>query len=180
MQQRGFGGFSYQHIATELGLRSAAIHYHFPAKDDLGIALVRRHRDRFRDWTAERDRLDPWERLQAYFQIYVDYLEAGEMCLCPLGVLSAEFGTLSESMQCEARLLMQEIGGWLVATLDAGRRNSVLRFDGDAFDKAIVVGAVLQGGLQIARLAGPQRFRQLLGQLALELTGRKPESGPLP
>lgn len=181
MQQRGFGGFSYQHIAAQLGVRTAAIHYHFPSKDDLGVALVRRFRERFRDWACEVEQhCDAWQRLEAYFQTYLDHLEAAQCQLCPGGVLGAEFGTLSESMQVEARLLMREIYSWMVATLEEGRRDGVLRFDGDPYDKGMVVGAALQGGLQIARVSGPQRFRQLLGQLALELTGRKPDSGPLP
>lgn len=181
MQRRGFNGFSYQHIATQLGLRTAAIHYHFPAKDDLGVALVRRYRESFQNWVRELEfDADAWTRLQAYFRTYLEHLESDEGRLCPGGVLGAEFGTLSDTMRVEARLLMREIYAWLVLTLEEGRREGKLRFQGDAYDKAVEVGAALQGGLQIARLAGAQRFRQLLGQLELELTGRKPQIGPLP
>jgi TetR/AcrR family transcriptional repressor of nem operon len=179
--QRGFNGFSYQHIATQLGLRTAAIHYHFAGKDDLGIALVRRYRDSFDGWVRQLAfEGRAWQRLQAYFATYVQHLETDDGRLCPGGVLGAEFGMLSDAMRFEARLLMREIYAWLVLTLEEGRRDGSLRFDGDAYDKAVVIGAALQGGLQIARLAGAQRFRQLLGQLELELTGRKPDSGPLP
>lgn len=181
LQRRGFNGFSYQHIATQLGLRTAAIHYHFPTKDDLGVALVRRYRESFQNWVRELEfDADAWTRLQAYFRIYLEHLETDEGRLCPGGVLGAEFGTLSDTMRVEARLLMREIYAWLVLTLEEGRREGKLRFQGDAYDKAVEVGAALQGGLQIARLAGAQRFRQLLGQLELELTGHKPQTGPLP
>ena len=178
---RGFNGFSYQHIAAQLGVRSAAIHYHFPSKDDLGLALVRRYRDGFEQWVRQLDfEARAWHRLQAYFATYVAHLETEDGRLCPGGMLGAEFGMLSDAMRFEARLLMREIYAWLVLTLEEGRRDGSLRFDGDAYDKAVVLGAALQGGLQIARLAGAQRFRQLLDQLELELTGRKPDSGPLP
>jgi TetR/AcrR family transcriptional repressor of nem operon len=181
LQRRGFNGFSYQHIATQLGLRTAAIHYHFPAKDDLGLALVRRYRDSFQAWIRGQEFAgDPWTRLRAYFGTYLEHLESDEGRLCPGGVLGAEFGTLSDTMRLEARLLMREIYAWLVLTLEEGRRAGVLRYDGDAYDKAVEVGAALQGGLQIARLAGAARFRQLLGQLELELTGRRPDNGPMP
>ena len=36
LQRRGYNAFSYHHIAVQLGIRNAAIHYHFPAKEDLG------------------------------------------------------------------------------------------------------------------------------------------------
>lgn len=182
LQQRGFNGFSYQHIAAELGIRTAAVHYHFPAKDDLGVALVRRYRESFQCWVRRLPlELSGWARLQAYFSTYRQHLDAGESGrLCPGGVFGADFGVLSDEMRVEARVLMRDTYAWLVMTLEEGRRERSLRFDGDAYDKAIIVGAALQGGLQIARLAGAHRFRQLLAQLELELTGRKPDSGPLP
>lgn len=181
LQQRGFNGFSYQHIAAELGLRTAAIHYHFPAKDDLGVALVRRYRDNFQNWARDQQFSGSgWTRLQAYLGTYLCHLEFEEGRLCPGGVFGSDFGVLSDDMRVEARMLMRETYGWLVLTLEEGRRDGSLRFEGDAYDKALVVGAALQGGLQIARLSGAQRFRQLLNQLEFELTGCKPDGGPLP
>jgi len=40
IQTRGYSAFSYQDIADSLGIRKASIHYHFPSKTDLGIAVV--------------------------------------------------------------------------------------------------------------------------------------------
>ncbi|MFC7669875.1 TetR/AcrR family transcriptional regulator [Hymenobacter humi] len=48
--ERGFNAFSYQHIARKLGVKPAAIHYHFPSKDDLGTAIVARQLRRLRKW----------------------------------------------------------------------------------------------------------------------------------
>lgn len=183
LQRRGYSGFAYQHIAVQLGIRNAAIHYHFPAKEDLGIALVKRYRARFHEWIGGlSDTLDPWARLQAYFGTYADHLEVEGCRLCPGGALAAEFGTLPEAMRDEARLLMREIHAWLAQTLDQGRREAALQFNGDALDKAMEIGAALQGGLQIARLAGTERFHQLLDQLALELgqARTRPGRGSLP
>ncbi|XLM19461.1 TetR/AcrR family transcriptional regulator, partial [Chromobacterium piscinae] len=51
---RGFNGFSYQHISSELGVRNAAIHYHFPKKNDLGVALIQRYRRRFQRFIEQQ------------------------------------------------------------------------------------------------------------------------------
>ncbi|MGQ0586811.1 MAG: TetR/AcrR family transcriptional regulator [Gammaproteobacteria bacterium] len=172
LQRRGYNAFSYHHIAVQLGVRNAAIHYHFPAKEDLGVALVRRYQERFRDWIKTTDGVDCcWKRLQAYFQTYLDFLQADCKC-CPGGVLGTEFHAIPEAMQEQARTLMREIYEWLVKTLEAGRGQGSLSFSGRPEDKAIEIGAALQGGLQIARMAGPERFHQVLAQLSLELTGR--------
>lgn len=174
LQRRGYSGFAYQHIAVQLGIRNAAIHYHFPAKEDLGIALIRRYRERFAAWVEGLSpTLDGWSRLQAYFGTYRSYLAprgADDDCrLCPGGALAAEFCALPEPMRLEARLLMRDLQEWLRRTLDTGRRDGALQFNGDALDKAVEIAAALQGGIQIARVAGAERFAQLLDQLSLEL-----------
>jgi TetR/AcrR family transcriptional repressor of nem operon len=46
MQRGGFGGFSFREIATDVGVKSSSIHYHFPTKDDLATAVVRRWGER--------------------------------------------------------------------------------------------------------------------------------------
>jgi TetR/AcrR family transcriptional repressor of nem operon len=43
VQTRGFNGFSYADVATELGVTKASLHYHFPGKAELGEALVARY-----------------------------------------------------------------------------------------------------------------------------------------
>ncbi|MES0874231.1 TetR/AcrR family transcriptional regulator [Sinimarinibacterium thermocellulolyticum] len=187
LQRRGYGGFAYQHIAVQLGIRNAAIHYHFPAKEDLGVALVRRYRERFAQWVAALPaQLDAWSRLQAYFSTYRAYLaerkSSDDCLLCPGGALAAEFCTLPEPMRLEIRLLMRDVQDWLCATLEQGRRDGELHFEGDALDKAVEIGAALQGGLQIARMSGAARFYRLLDQLALELNPLRVEAagGSLP
>lgn len=172
LQRRGYHAFSYHHIAVQLGVRNAAIHYHFPSKEDLGAALVRRYQERFAGWALEQERVESaWDRLQAYFKTYVDFLEADCRC-CPGGVLGAEFEALPDAMREQSRLLMRQVYEWLIRTLELGQRQGSLRYVGRAEDKAVEIGAALQGGLQIARLAGPERFHQLLAQLGLELAGR--------
>jgi len=180
LQRRGYNGFSYHHIAVQLGVRNAAIHYHFRSKEDLGVTLIKRYQQRFRDWKAVHDGMDAWTRLRAYFQTYIDFLEAGRKC-CPGGVLGTEFHAIPEPMREQARALMRETYEWLVETLEHGRAQGSLAFTGRVEDKAIEIGAALQGGLQIARLAGPERFHQVLTQLSLDLTGGKPtEAAPHP
>ena len=42
MQQGGFGGFSFREIAADVGIKSSSVHYHFPTKEDLAAAVIRR------------------------------------------------------------------------------------------------------------------------------------------
>ena len=51
--ERGFNGFSYKDISTPMGIKNAAIHYHFATKEDLGVALFDRYRDVLRERTTD-------------------------------------------------------------------------------------------------------------------------------
>lgn len=173
-QRRGYNAFSYHHIAVQLGIRNAAIHYHFPGKEDLGVEMIRRYRERFAHWFAVvNEQASGGRRLNSYLQLYLDYL-ADECKVCPSGILGAEFHSIPEPMRAEAQGLMGEIHEWLTGTLALAQQQQELCFSGDADSKAVQLGASLQGGLQVARIAGPERFYQLLQQLRLEL-GLEPQ-----
>ena len=42
MQLGGFGGFSFRELAADVGVKSSSVHYHFPTKEALAAAVVRR------------------------------------------------------------------------------------------------------------------------------------------
>ena len=42
MQQAGFSGFSFREIAADVGIKSSSVHYHFPTKEELAAAVIRR------------------------------------------------------------------------------------------------------------------------------------------
>jgi TetR/AcrR family transcriptional regulator, transcriptional repressor for nem operon len=58
MQAGGFGGFSFREIADDVGIKSSSVHYHFPTKEDLAAAVIRRwaeHTSELIDKELERD-----------------------------------------------------------------------------------------------------------------------------
>lgn len=162
LQRRGFGGFSYQHIALRLGVRNAAIHYHFPAKSDLGVALIARYRESFAWWIRQMEcqRLDPAARLTAFLGLEERY-RSGEK-VCPLGVICVEYEGVSDDMRREAAALAADLEDWLTSVLEEGDRQGVLNTGGNARRRALGLLALLQGGLQLSRLRGPQAFSAVL------------------
>src|SRR6186997_2492680 len=99
VQLRGFNGFSYADVASELKVTKASLHYHFPGKAELGEALVERYAARFADALSAIDRRggDAPAKLEAYADIYAEVLRDRRMCLC--GMLAAEYETLPEPMR---------------------------------------------------------------------------------
>jgi len=165
IQDRGFNGFSYAYIAAELGVKNAAIHYHFPTKEALACAVVQRYRDRFQLWVnnARVKDLSPQEKLDWFFSIYTN-MRADHDKVCLVGSLEAEFNSIPELVQQETKSMNGELLSWLQSTLSEGREAGVFGFSGDPAGKAALVLSSLQGALQMARALGPQKFYVVVEQ----------------
>lgn len=172
MLERGFNGFSYQHISSALGMKNAAIHYHYPSKTDLGVALVARYRRRFQRAVAQLDATaqDPWVKLEWYFDVLSELYGNTER-LCPTGMLSAELATLPEPMRQAANEFVAELYDWCVRVLKDGVQSGHFRFAGACEDKAAMLLATLQGALQLARFQ-PDWLDAIKKQARLDLGAR--------
>ncbi|SMF49590.1 TetR/AcrR family transcriptional regulator [Pseudogulbenkiania subflava] len=164
---RGFNAFSYQHISSALGVRNAAVHYHFPRKTDLGVALVQRYRRRFARFMEAHASLDPLQQLEGYFELTDAYFQQDEQ-ICPSGILTTEYHTLPEEIQLEANAFITEMRDWAKTIARRGRDERVMTYPGTPEAMGEVMFAALQGGLQLARIdAGildtiKQQIRDLL------------------
>ena len=170
VQTRGFNGFSYADIAQALEVTKASLHYHFPAKADLGARLIERYE---RNFAAALEAIDleakrPRDKLRRYVAIYEGVLQQDRMCLC--GMLAAEFGTLPGAMRAEMRRFFDENERWLAGVLQQGKRDKTLRFTGPAVEVARALLDTLEGAMMIARTYGDVgRFRSVSERLLKEM-----------
>ena len=170
LQEKGFNGFSYAHIASELGVKNAAIHYHFPTKEALGCEVVKRYRDRFQLWinNSRVKDLSPERKLDWFFSIYTNMrADKGKVCL--VGSMEAEFNSIPDALQSEVEALHKELLAWLQVTLAEGRDAGVFKFNGEPANKAALILSSLQGALQMARALGTKKFRDVVEQHKLDL-----------
>jgi TetR/AcrR family transcriptional regulator, transcriptional repressor for nem operon len=165
LQDMGLNGFSYAHIAKELDVKNAAIHYHFPSKEALACAVIQRYRDRFQLWinNARIKDLSPQEKLDWFFSIYTNTrADNGKVCLA--GSLETEFNSLPASLREQTEALTRELLAWLQATLIEGRETGVFHFSGNPASKAALILSSLQGALQMARALGTDKFHAVVQQ----------------
>ena len=170
-QVRGFNGFSYADIATELGITKAALHYHFAGKADLGEALIGRYADRFGQALAALDATAPTAagKLRGYADLYLGVLRDHRMCLC--GMLAAEYPTLPDPMRASVVSFFDKNEQWLLTVLEQGRADSSLTFTGSARDTARMIIGCLEGALLVARpYEDIPRFRDAAASLLASLT----------
>ncbi len=151
VQVRGFNGFSYADVATELHLSKAALHYHFAGKAELGEALLVRYTRRFAAAleAIDSDSPDAPGKLAAYADLYLDVLREHRMCLC--GMMAAEYQTLPEAMQAIVVRFFLDNESWLSGVLDQGVQEGTIRVAGSTTDAARSIVANLEGAMLVAR-----------------------------
>jgi len=146
---KGFHAVSFRDLANETNIKSSSVHYHFPQKQDLGIALVKRYSENFfkvlekEAQGAETQR----EKIEAIFMAYKSALTGSDRhCLC--GVLGAETSGLPEELSHEVAQFFQANINWLVERMD-GKANSE-----ESVIKATSIIATLQGAMMLSHSLG--------------------------
>ncbi len=99
MRRGGYNAVSFRDLANDTDIKSSSVHYHYPHKEDLGIALVERYSARFFDALerASKKAETPKERLQAFRSVYRMALNNDDaICLC--GLLGSEMAGLPDKL----------------------------------------------------------------------------------
>lgn len=175
LQTRGFNNFSYADIATELGITTASLHYHYPGKAELGQALITRYAQRFSQALnqIEHDQPNARAKLEAYASLYADVLKGHRMCMC--GILAAEYQTLPKPMRTEVIRFFDDNQKWLSGLLTEGKTDRTLNFSGDVDDVAQNILSTLEGAMLVARPYGDlERFNAATNQLLAGLENTQP------
>lgn len=151
---RGFDAFSYADIERDVGIRKASIHHHFPAKADLGLALVERYRSHFEAALASYDvrRKTAGERLSDYLQLYNTALSDGQsLCLCV--AFSAGRDSLSEAVLTQLNAFHENSIAWLTALFEQGASDGSISNVEEPENEAYACLAAVEGGQIMARAA---------------------------
>jgi TetR/AcrR family transcriptional repressor of nem operon len=101
IQAGGFGGFSFRELAEDVGIKSSSVHYHFPTKEDLTAAVVRRwsdHTSQAIDHALQKDS-DP---VRAWTRAFRGVAHS-KAHMCPCTVLGAAAQDLPDQVASEVK-----------------------------------------------------------------------------
>ena len=171
MMQRGINGFSYRDISTPLGVKNAAIHYHFPSKNDLIRALIEEQHDVLRQYTAEFMAYggSATEQIEALFRYTMHQISNGRP-VCVVGVLAADYDEVPDDIKQANHQFSKELYAWLTRVLEVGRAQGEFDFRGEPAIKAASMGASIQGARQLSSdCHGGEYLEQMFDQIRLEL-----------
>jgi AcrR family transcriptional regulator len=169
IRTKGYNGFSYKDISSILSIKNAAIHYHFPTKEELGIAVIRRSRDGLKNHievslsTSETSH----NRLEEFIDIYRKSYQ--KHLICFMGALGSSFDHLPKGMQQELKLASKEIRDWVKSILEEGQKKGEFTFKGNATDRADTLIASLLASLVLSKVTGENVLEKAVSQIKLDL-----------
>lgn len=151
-QAHGYNALSFRELAKEVGIKSASIHYHFPTKGDLGVALARSYAD---EAAAYFDELlagsgDLAACIKSYTNVFRSALvNDNRMCLC--GIMAAEHHDLPPEVRVEVDRFTDVNVRWLVELLSRQKTGVTKK---SIQQKALAIFAAIEGAQLVARGRG--------------------------
>lgn len=153
LQRVGFHAFSYRDIAERIGIRTASIHYHFPTKEDLAAAIVKRVLSGAMAGLEEIDRsgLPPTERLRRFCGMFLQTWGDGDR-LCPMCMLAMGQDAIPPAARDGVMAFWAGAERWVEGVIEAGQASGEIRTDRPPAVVGRTFVAALEGAMVAARV----------------------------
>lgn len=170
IREKGYNAFSFYDIAKSVGIKTASIHYHFPTKSDLGIAVIEQHIYGLNHIIEKYKEKSPTEKLEKFFSIYSYIKKENKVCL--IGALATDLNTLDQKVQEKLRTFSDCLLEWVSNFLEEGREGNVFHFTSLSRAKAMMIVGNMLASVQLSRLTNDQDFETIKDTIRQELLKR--------
>lgn len=151
IRANGFDSFSYNDLSQAVGIRKASIHYYFPNKEELGLAICDRIMQSL-DWLkgAVAEKACAQEKFTFCVNWIHGQLEEG--LICPISSLQAEYNVIPVSMKNKLKEITEAELALVADILQEGLDDGTFHFSGDAFTQAAIFITSLKSATLYARV----------------------------
>ena len=167
LRDKGYNAFSFYDISKSVGIKTASIHYHFPTKSDLGVAVIEQHINNLSLLKEKFNNKSPVEKLDKFLSIYSLIKNENKVCL--VGSLATDFNTLDEKVKDKLKVFSDSMLDWVSGFLQEGRNNNIFQFEGLPRTKAIMIIGNMLSIVQLSRLTSDKDFKIIKDTIKQEL-----------
>lgn len=166
IRTKGYFSFSYADISTQLQVKNAAVHYHFPSKAELGAAIIQRAIDHVHSFANNWAALPEDEQFKKFLHNYFESNSRSLVCL--MGGLSSSYEALPEEMQVKLKEMGEVILAWVTKCLTDGKRKGIFHFEEKPDVKALMLVSNMMASLLLSRVLGKKIFASIYKQVLSE------------
>lgn len=171
VRARGYDGFSYADLAEAVGIRKASIHYHFPTKADLALALIERYSEIVFARLGQLGAVHPLAgaQLRGVIATYREAIDGGnKLCLCV--ALCSDRDSLNPAVLSRVADFRASTVACLRAVFARGQVDGSISGVNDPEVEALACLAQLEGAQLAARaVRDPARFDAAVASLLLRV-----------
>ncbi len=162
VEKQGFGPTSVNDVLQAVGIKKGTLYYHFPGKDELGLAVLERARDDFLAFLdSALDTPTPMEALERFFKAALQkHRKTGFVGGCLWGNTALEMSDSSPVYTAFVGKVFEEWICRIERVIHSGQQAGQIRTDLSAAKLARLVVAGIEGGIMMSRLTkqdGPLR-----------------------
>ena len=154
--RQGFGATSVNDLVDATGVNRGSLYFHFPGKEDLGVAILARSREQFLAFI--RDSLtgkSPGRRLENFFRAALKTHEStGFVGGCLWGNTALEMSD-ADGQQQYVKIVRDVFAAWtamIEEVIAEAQSRGQVRSDIRAKDLAVQVVSAVEGGIMLSRL----------------------------
>ncbi|MBL1221076.1 TetR/AcrR family transcriptional regulator [Chryseobacterium sp. L7] len=161
--EKGYNAFSYADISKKINIKTSSIHYHFPTKADLCLAIIEVHQQRILSLEQSQKALTETEKLQGLFNYYLFLIDKRQICLT--GTLASDYHSLEEKVTEKLKEFNETILSHTAAILESGIEKKEFREIRNCRLKALELLSMLVGLAQIGRLYTKDKIQVLMNEI---------------
>ncbi|MEI6265009.1 MAG: TetR/AcrR family transcriptional regulator [Sphingobacteriia bacterium] len=165
MRQLGYNAFSYADIAQQLNIKNAAIHYHYPAKEDLLLGVIDTYIEEYQHLGKQliAAPISSLQKLSLFIEKYSVLIDQKSICI--IGSVASDYNTLPKSVREKVLKLIDLVINMVAQTLADGRAKGELTFSEEPKTKSLLIMTNLAAGVQLARITGKNDFNEIVKAL---------------
>lgn len=154
VHDKGFRATSLSDLLTAAGVKKGTLYYHFPGKDDLGLAVLQRAKTKFLTTLDEvLTAPTPAGSLQRFLEFVLErHRGRGFVGGCLFGNTALEMSDVNARYADSVSQLFRQWTDRIAAVVRAGQEAGQFRRDIPPGDLAKVIVSTVEGGIMISRL----------------------------
>lgn len=150
IRTKGCNAFSFSDISAALNIKNASIHYYFPSKSELILAIIEKHIHVLEKFILKTENQTPLEKINKLLEVYAKARQGGRISI--LGALANDFNTFDISVQNALKKLMDQTLIWLNQVLIQGKNEAQFNFKVKSDEMASIIIMQILGAEQLARV----------------------------
>lgn len=164
---RGTNAFSYKDISKEIGIKTSSIHYYFPTKNDLIVAVLEHVIQKNKEDRKRNNYSNMKSALRGYIDEHVLIREQNKVSV--IAALAADINTLEPQIKAILNNYIEEEIDYLAQILNKGEKENLFVYKATPRIQALMILTNLLAISRISMITKEIYFEDVARQIIIDI-----------